>query len=106
MTLRRLPEMGGPPRTPSEQPGLRSSTDVRLETYTFEDDGRFPNSVLPVLLYRRALASDERAADYEQLFASHGWEIVFSFEPNTTHQSALGPFVTNDGVLTVKNPDL
>jgi hypothetical protein len=40
------------------------------------------------------------------LFAGAGWEIVFSFEPNTTHQNALGRFVTNDGVLTVTNPDL
>lgn len=40
------------------------------------------------------------------LFAHNGWEIVFSFEPNATHESALGPFVTNDGVLTVRNPDL
>jgi FkbM family methyltransferase len=40
------------------------------------------------------------------LFSKSGWEIVFSFEPNATHKSALGPFVTNDGVLTVTNPDL
>jgi hypothetical protein len=40
------------------------------------------------------------------LFAGRGWEIVFSFEPNATHETALGSFVTNDGVLTVKNPDL
>jgi hypothetical protein len=41
-----------------------------------------------------------------ELFARNGWEIVFSYEPNATHKSALGPFVTNDGVLTVTNPDL
>jgi hypothetical protein len=41
-----------------------------------------------------------------QLFADQGWEIVFSFEPNATHNSALGQFVTNDGILTVRNPDL
>ena len=40
------------------------------------------------------------------LFARTGWEIVFSFEPNATHETALGGFDTNDGVLTVLNPDL
>jgi hypothetical protein len=40
------------------------------------------------------------------LFAGRGWEIVFSYAPNATHESALGRFTTNDGVLTVKNPDL
>jgi hypothetical protein len=40
------------------------------------------------------------------LFATHGWEIVFSFEPNARHETALGSFETNDGVLTVRNPDL
>lgn len=41
-----------------------------------------------------------------KLFEESGWEIVFSYEPNATHQSALGSFVTNDGVLTVLNPNL
>ncbi len=40
------------------------------------------------------------------LFADKGWEMVFSYEPNARHQSALGSFETNDGVLTVRNPDL
>jgi hypothetical protein len=40
------------------------------------------------------------------LFADNGWEIVFSFKPNGKHESALGNFETNDGVLTVRNPDL
>ena len=39
------------------------------------------------------------------LFAAKGWEIVFSFEPNARHDTALGSFETNDGVLTVVNPD-
>lgn len=69
---------------------------MRLETYTFEDDGRFPNSVLPVLLYRGALASDARAADYEQLFASHGWlgawrDGIFDFHHfHSTAHEVLG----------------
>jgi uncharacterized protein YjlB len=69
---------------------------MRLETYTFEDDGRFPNSVLPVLLYRGALASDARAADYEQLFARHGWlgawrDGIFDFHHfHSTAHEVLG----------------
>jgi hypothetical protein len=41
-----------------------------------------------------------------QLFAEHGWEIVFDYEPNVKFDSPLGGFVTNDGVLTVMNPAL
>ena len=41
-----------------------------------------------------------------RLFESEHWEIVFSYEPNATHASALGEFTTNDGVLTVRNPTL
>jgi hypothetical protein len=39
------------------------------------------------------------------LFEGNGWEIVFSFEPNAHHDTILGSFDTNDGVLTVRNPD-
>jgi len=41
-----------------------------------------------------------------ELFERNGWRMVFSFEPNTRHETALGVFETNDGVLTVVNPDL
>ena len=41
------------------------------ETYFLPDDGRFPNSHLPLLLYRGALPAD--AAKMERTFASHGW---------------------------------
>jgi hypothetical protein len=41
-----------------------------------------------------------------ELFASDGWEIVFNFEPNATHETVLGAFALNDGVLAVKNPDM
>lgn len=41
-----------------------------------------------------------------QLFDRQGWDIVFCYEPNARHSSPLGPFETNDGVLTVLNPDL
>jgi hypothetical protein len=41
-----------------------------------------------------------------ELFGRNGWRIVFSFEPNARFETALGSFETNDGVLTVVNPDL
>lgn len=40
------------------------------------------------------------------LFARSDWDIVFSYEPNTRHESDLGSFEVNDGVLTVRNPEL
>ncbi|MBO0711928.1 MAG: cupin, partial [Acetobacteraceae bacterium] len=41
------------------------------ETFVFADDGRIPNSRLPLLLYRRALAAD--AATMEHVFFQNGW---------------------------------
>jgi uncharacterized protein YjlB len=41
------------------------------ESYRFEDDGRIPNSRLPLLLYRQALPADP--AMLERVFAQHGW---------------------------------
>jgi len=44
--------------------------------------------------------------DLHKLFQDDGWEIVFSFPPNSTFTTDLGTFSTNDGVLTVRNPNL
>ncbi len=41
------------------------------ETYRFADDGCFPNSVLPLLVYRGAVASDPAAM--ERTFAANRW---------------------------------
>lgn len=41
------------------------------ETYTFADDGRFPNSRLPLLVYRGAIAADPAAI--ERSFRANGW---------------------------------
>lgn len=41
-----------------------------------------------------------------QMFHEDGWEIVFSYEPESVTESALGPVRTNDGVLSVRNPSL
>lgn len=39
-----------------------------------------------------------------QMFVDDGWEIVFSFEPEQVHETALGNFAANDGILSVVNP--
>jgi uncharacterized protein YjlB len=41
------------------------------EAYQFADDGRFPNSALPLLVYRCALPPDPDAM--ERVFAAHTW---------------------------------
>lgn len=41
------------------------------ETFRFADDGRIPNSPLPLLVYRQAVPAD--AAAIERRFATHGW---------------------------------
>jgi hypothetical protein len=39
-------------------------------------------------------------------FEKEGWDIVFNFAPNSKFDTPLGSFSTNDGVLTVRNPNL
>lgn len=40
------------------------------------------------------------------LFVDHGWDVVFSYPPNGTYETDIGSFELNDGVLTVRNPDM
>jgi uncharacterized protein YjlB len=60
-------------RTVPDTPGndLRSRTMTQPETYRFANDGRFPNSALPLLVYRSAMAPD--AGAMEQIFAANEW---------------------------------
>lgn len=45
-----------------------------LQTYKLQDDGTYPNSVLPVILYKGALAAEKATASaIEQLFRNNGW---------------------------------
>jgi hypothetical protein len=44
-------------------------------------------------------------ATLRDLFVEKGWEIIFDFAPNSRFATSLGDFETNDGVLTVRNPD-
>jgi hypothetical protein len=41
-----------------------------------------------------------------QMFIDDGWEIIFSFEPDSVHESVLGTFSVNDGILSLRNPDV
>ena len=46
------------------------------ETHVFADDGVFPNSRLPVLIYRGVLATPNAAA-FEEMFATNGWSSAW-----------------------------
>lgn len=45
------------------------------DTYLFRDDGTFPNSRFPVLVYQRAIDPRERdpARVFEEMFGRNGW---------------------------------
>ena len=38
-----------------------------------------------------------------QIFEQDGWEIIFSYGCMQTHQTPMGPFQANDGILTMRN---
>ncbi len=73
---------------------------LRPEAHRFADDGRIPNSPLPLLLYRGALGEDggggDPAAAFERLFARHGWsgawrDGIFPFHHfHSTSHEVLG----------------
>lgn len=49
---------------------------------------------------------DEAHLGMRKLFVENGWDVVFDFSPMKSHQTALGSFEANDGILTVRNPRL
>ena len=80
-------------------PAARQQEVVEPEQFSFRDDGVFPNSVLPVLLYRQAFTeAEDRASVVEQCFAENDWTNswrngVYSFAHyhSTTHE-VLGAY--------------
>jgi len=80
-------------------PAARQQEVVEPEQFSFRDDGVFPNSVLPVLLYRQAFTeAEDRASVVEQRFAENDWTNswrngVYSFAHyhSTTHE-VLGAY--------------
>ena len=65
-------------------------------------------SLLKAKVRRLHIGTHSRTAhaSLHHLFAHAGWEIVFSYEPSSAHDSELGRFKTSDGILTLRNPDL
>ena len=67
---------------------------IEPETHDFADDGRFPNSPLPLLVHRGALPPDPDAM--ERAFAARGWsnawrDGVFSYHHfHSTAHEVLG----------------
>jgi len=76
---------------------------IQPEEFVFKDDGTFPNSVLPVLIYHNAVAT--KAADpalaFEQCFAANSWanswrDGVYSFAHyHSTSHEVLGVYRGN-----------
>jgi uncharacterized protein YjlB len=76
-------------------PIVKEEQFVEPEQFRFKDDGIFPNSILPVLLYRQAFTNraGDRASLIEQRFAENNWTNswrngVYSFAHyhSTTHE--------------------
>jgi uncharacterized protein YjlB len=73
---------------------------VQPEQSNFKDDGVFPNSILPLLFYRQALAPDTEysASIFEERFAKNDWTNswrngVYSFPHyHSTSHEALGVY--------------
>lgn len=56
------------------------------EAHLFADDGRFPNSELPVLVYRAVVSeAKERASSFERLFSAHLWPAAWRNGLYTQH---------------------
>lgn len=79
---------------------INQQESVQPEQFQFDDDGTFPNSVLPLLVYRRAFPTDghDPAAAFEQRFAQNDWwnswrngVYPFAHYHSTTHE-ILGVF--------------
>jgi uncharacterized protein YjlB len=69
---------------------------VTPEAHRFSDDGRIPNSALPVLVYHGVETVSAGAASCEELFAGNGWggswrDGIFSFHHfHSTAHEVLG----------------
>jgi len=88
-------------------PIVKEEQFVEPEQFRFNDDGIFPNSILPVLVYRQAFTNKtgDCGSIIEQRFAENNWTNswrngVYSFAHyhSTTHE-VLGVF---DGTATLQ----
>jgi uncharacterized protein YjlB len=74
---------------------IKQQEFVEPEQFKFKDNGAFPNSVLPLLLYRGALQADgeDPASVFEERFAENDWcnswrngVYPFAHYHSTTHE--------------------
>ena len=80
---------------------------VQPEQLHFHDDGIYPGSVLPVLLYRATITADaqDRASVFERTFAQNDWRNswrngVYSFAHyHSTSHEVLGVY---DGIAKLR----
>lgn len=80
---------------------------VQPEQLNFEDDGVYPGSMLPVLLYRAAITvnAQDRASLFERAFAQNDWlnswqNGVYSFAHyHSTSHEVLGVY---DGIAKIR----
>jgi uncharacterized protein YjlB len=73
------------------------------ETLHLPDDGAFPNSRLPVLLWRRAIPGGPDAV--ERTFRDHGWEGAWRdgiFDFHHSHSNAHEVLGNAHGTVTVR----
>jgi uncharacterized protein YjlB len=74
------------------------------ETHRFTDDGRIPNSALPLLVYRQALSGADLAIAFERRFAENDWRGawrngIFDFHHfHSTSHEVLG-IARSEGVV-------
>jgi len=60
--------------------------DLEVETAVFADDGTFPNSALPLLVYRGAIDPEAASAEaFEALFDGNGWPAQWRSNVFTYH---------------------
>jgi len=91
----------------SVSPMAEKQEIVQPEQLHFNDDGVYPGSVLPVLLYRAAITieADDRASVFERGFAKNDWRNswrngVYSFTHyHSTAHEVLGVY---DGSATLR----
>ena len=50
-----------------------AAANVKSEKYQFKDDGRIPNSKLPLLIYRGVLSDKEDASNVIDVFEANNW---------------------------------
>jgi uncharacterized protein YjlB len=82
---------------------------MKAETHEFQDDGRIPNSPLPVLIYHHVEEATDASA-CERLFAGNGWEGawrdgIYSFHHfHSTAHEVLG-IVGGAASVTLGGPE-